>query len=80
MNKHTETQLMRFMGILKALGLTKEEILGICSTLKTENMMIEMVNRMEAKNFKLTPRETMNICGQVIKENRCLKGRGELKG
>ena len=68
MNEHTRKQITRFMGILKALGLTKEEIFGICSALKTEDMLLDMVNRMKAKDFKLTPQETMNICCQVIKE------------
>ena len=68
MNEYTEKQLTSFMGILKALNLTKEEILGICSFLETEEMMITMLDRLEEKDFKLTPQETMNICGGVIKE------------
>jgi hypothetical protein len=31
--------------------------------------MIKMLDRMEAKDFKLTQQEAMNICGGVIKEN-----------
>ena len=68
MNAHTEKQLTRFMGILKALGLTKDEILGICAFLDTEDMMLEMVDRLEARDFKLTPKETMDICYQVMVE------------
>ena len=70
MNKHTQEQLTRFMGILKALKVPKEQIFGICSLLKTEEMMVEMVRRMEARDFKLTPQETLNICGDVIEENQ----------
>ena len=68
MNKHTEEQLTRFMGILKALGVDKEQIFGICSLLETEDMMLEIVDRLESREFQLTPQETMNICGGVIKE------------
>ena len=69
MNKHTENQIEDFMQILIELKLEETQILGICSMLKTEDRLFEMLNRMKAKEFKLTPRETMNICGQVIKEN-----------
>ena len=69
MNEHTEKQLTRFMGILKALKLTQEQIFGICSMLKTEEMMLEMISRLKAKNFETDPQETMNICGTVIKEH-----------
>lgn len=69
MNKHTEEQLTRFMGILKALKVPKEQIFGICSFLKTEDMMLEMLDRLEAKDFKMTPQEAMNICAGVIEEN-----------
>ena len=67
MNEHTEKQLIEFMSILKALKLSKIEILGICSMLETEDMLFEMLDKMEEKDFKLTPQETMNICGGVIK-------------
>ena len=67
MNEHTEKQLIEFMSILKALKLSKIEILGICSMLKTEDMLFEMLDKMKEKDFKLTPQETMNICGGVIK-------------
>ena len=35
--------------------------------LETEDMLFEMLDKMEEKDFKLTPQETMNICGGVIK-------------
>ena len=70
MNEHTSNQLTRFMSILKTLKLSKEEILGICSLLETEEMMVEMVRRLRAKDFQLTPQETMNICCGVIKEHQ----------
>ena len=47
MNEHTEKQLIEFMSILKALELTETEILGICSMLKTEDMLFEMLDKME---------------------------------
>ena len=68
MNNHTEEQLTRFMGIMKALQIPKEQIFGICSMLKSEEMMIEILDRLEEKEFKTTPQETMNICGEVIKK------------
>ena len=35
--------------------------------LKTEDMLFEMLDKMEEKDFKLTRQETVNICGGVIK-------------
>ena len=69
MNRHTEEQLTRFMGILKALKLTKEEIFGICTFMKTEEMMMEVLEEMEKKDFKLTKQEIMNIVGEVVKKH-----------
>ena len=68
MNEYTAKKIRAFMRILKKLGLEKDDIIGICSFLKTEDMMIEMVDRLEAKDFKLTPEEAYQICCQVIKE------------
>ena len=67
MREPTEKQYIEFMSILKALELTETEILGICSMLKTEDMLFEMLDKMEEKDFKLTRQETVNICGGVIK-------------
>ena len=67
MREPTEKQYIEFMSILKALKLSKIEILGICSMLETEDMLFEMLDKMKEKDFKLTPQETMNICGGVIK-------------
>lgn len=69
MNRHTEKQLTRFMGILKALKLTKEEIFEICTFIKTEEMMMEVLEEMEKKDFKLTKQEIMNIVGEVVKKH-----------
>ncbi len=69
MNEYTTKKLQAFMRMLMKLGLSKEEVCGISSLMKTEEMMLEIVDRLEAKDFKLTPQETINICGQVIKEN-----------
>ena len=68
MNEYTSKKIGAFMGILKKLGLQKEEIFAICSLLKTEEMLQEMLNRLEKENFKTSPQETLNICSQVIKE------------
>lgn len=68
MNEYTAKKIRAFMRILKKLGLEKDDIIGICSFLETEDMMIEMVDRLEAKDFKLTPEEAYQICCQVIKE------------
>ena len=67
MREPTEKQYIEFMSILKSLKLSKIEILGICSMLETEDMLFEMLDKMKEKDFKLTPQETMNICGGVIK-------------
>ena len=69
MNDYTAKKIQAFMGILKHCGLKKEEIFGIVSMMKTEEMVQEIVNQLESKDFKTTPQETMNICGQVIKES-----------
>ena len=69
MNKHTEKQLTRFMSILKYCNLSKEEIFSICSMMKTEQMLVDIVKILEEKDFKTTHQETMNICSQVIKKN-----------
>lgn len=70
MNEYTEKKIMAFMRILTKLGLNKDEVCGICSFLETEEMMIEMLDRLEAKDFKMTPQEAMNICAGVIKEHK----------
>ena len=79
MNEHTEKQLIEFMSILKALKLSETEILGICSMLKTEDMLFEMLDKMEEKDFKLTRQQTGNMCGGVIKAHLSTKNtlRGE---
>lgn len=64
----TENQTMNFMSVLIKLGLNENEVCGIVSAIKSESMLIEMLDKMEENNFKLTPRQTMNICCQVIKE------------
>ena len=69
MNEYTKKKIMAFMRILTKIGLEKEQVLGICSFLKTEEMMLEMIDRLEEKDFKVTPQEAMNICCAVIKEN-----------
>lgn len=70
MNKHTEAQLKDFMTILKTLNVEKKQIIGICSMMKNEEMVLEIVKRLKKENFQLTPQETVNICSQVIKENQ----------
>ena len=69
MNEYTQKKIGAFMQILTRLGLDQEQVCGICSSLKTEEMMIEMLDRLEAKDFKVTPQEAINICAGVIKEN-----------
>lgn len=71
MKKCNDEQIIAFMGILKKLGLTKVEICGLSSLInESDEMLLEIVDRLEVKDFKLTPQETMNICAQVIKENQ----------
>lgn len=69
MNEHTRKQMSRFITILKNLGLTEEQTLGICSMMKTEDMVLEIVQTLEDKDFNLTPQEVMNIASSVIKRN-----------
>lgn len=68
MNEYTEKKLAAFMSILRHCGLNKEEIFAITSMMKTEDMMLEIAERLEAEDFKTTHRQTMKICGHVIKE------------
>lgn len=67
MNELTEKQIIAFMSILIKLDLNQTQVLGISPMLKNEKMMFEMLDKMVEKDFKLTPQETMNICGGVIK-------------
>ena len=69
MREPTENQTMNFMSILIKLGLNENEVCGIVSAITSENILIGMLDKIEEKDFKLTPRETMNVCCQVIKEN-----------
>ena len=57
------------MQLLHALGVDKFSTMGIASSVKTDEEILEMVDRLEAKDFKTTPQETLNICGQVIMEH-----------
>ena len=68
MNEHTQKQLTRFMSVLKHMGLTKEEIFGICRLMKSEDMPWEIMTRLRDLNFNASRQETLNICGQVIKK------------
>ena len=70
MNEPTEKQMNAFVRLLAKLDLTWDEVEGIITFIDTEEMMLEMVDRMEAKDFKLTPEEAANICYQVIVEYR----------
>lgn len=66
-----EKMIYSFVGILKNLGLSKEEVMGIGAFLgENERMMVEIVDLLEEQNFKTTHQETMNIIGQVIKKNQ----------
>ena len=56
------------MGILRALKVPKDQIFGICSFLDTEEMAAEMLRRLKAKDYQVTPQETINICCGVIEE------------
>ena len=67
MNELTEEQIIAFMSILIKLDLNQTQALGISAMLKNEEMLFEMLEKMVEKDFKLTPQETMNICGGVIK-------------
>lgn len=67
MNQHTFNQITRFMGVLKNFDLTKDEIFMITSMMQTEDMMLEVVDGLEEKDFKATNQEVMNIVGKVVK-------------
>ena len=66
LNNYTREKIGAFIQILKSLGVEKEQIRGVCGMLETEDMMHEILDRLEAEGFKTTPQETMNICGEVI--------------
>lgn len=68
MNEHTEKQLSRFMSILIAMGLTKEEVIGIASMMETEELATAVLEALHQKEFKTSHQETLNIIGRVIKE------------
>ena len=70
MNEYTRNKIEALMGILIELGLTKDQVCGVCSMMEKEEMVIEIAKQLKAKDFKLTPQETLNICGKVIMENQ----------
>lgn len=71
MEDYLEKMIGAFVGILKNLGFSKEEVMGIGAFVgENEQMMSEIVDRLEEKQFKVTTQEAMNIIGQVIEENR----------
>ncbi len=72
MNEYTQEQLTRICGILKSIGLQKEQIFGIMSMLETEEMATELVEKIAEKNFNLTPQETMNLFAQIVKKHKVL--------
>ena len=69
MDEHLRKQTTKFMGVLKALGLSKDEIIGVSIMLKTEDNMAKVLDELEERDFQTTPQETLNICAHVIKEN-----------
>ena len=71
MEDYLEKMIGAFVGILKNLGFSKEEVMGIGAFVgENEQMMTEIVDRLEEKQFKVTTQEAMNIIAQVIKETR----------
>ena len=67
--QHLETVQCCFIRILKHLGISMEETIGIMTFIgPNEEQMVEIVDKLEEKNFELTPRETMNIVGHVIEK------------
>ncbi|MCQ2449038.1 MAG: hypothetical protein MJ132_02440 [Clostridia bacterium] len=57
------------MMLLKSLGVDKFSTMGIAASMKTDEEILEIAERLKAKDFKTTPQETLNICGQVITEH-----------
>ena len=71
MEDYLEKMIGAFVGILKNLGFSKEEVMGIGAFVgENEQMMTEIVDRLEEKQFKVTTQEAMNIIAQVIKETQ----------
>jgi len=70
MNEYTEKQLSRFMSILIAMGLAKDEVIGIASMMETEELTTAVLEALHQKEFKSSHQETMNIICKVIKEHQ----------
>lgn len=71
MEDYLEKMIGAFVGILKNLGFSKEEVIGIGAFVgENEQMMTEIVDRLEEKQFKVTTQEAMNIIAQVIEETQ----------
>ena len=70
MNNNIENPTTAFMCILRLCGMEKQDILQITALLKTTENMNRVVDRLETKDFKATPQETMKICAEVIKESK----------
>ena len=69
MTEHKRQMLSRLCSILKGLGLSRDQCIGVMSMMATEQMVLEIVEALEEKGFKTTPQETMNICSAVIKNH-----------
>ena len=69
MNEPTERQMKALIGILKKLSLTWDEVRKIIIFIDSQETLLEVVGKLKEKDFNLTPKETMNICYQVITEH-----------
>lgn len=63
MNEPTEKQMNAFVRLLAKLDLTWDELEGIITFINSQEILLETVDRLEARDFKLTSRETVNNCG-----------------
>ena len=69
MKNSTKEATTQFMCILDCLGVPKDQNISLTALLKTVENMSKVVDRLEEKDFKVTPQQALNICGAVIKEN-----------
>lgn len=66
MEKNMEEASKAFLGLLKAIGVPKNEAVAIVIALEETDSMDLAFECLEKLDFKVTPEEAMTICIQVI--------------
>ena len=66
MNEHMLNLRRILIGMLKSVGMNKEDTLGIMSFMKTEEMMNSLMDKLEEMYPNITPKEAMQVACEII--------------